>query len=420
MYPHKMTTPTKVLCSFLLFALLSVTGCDDDDTADTANDLDNNHREYAVIATVAPDYSSGAHAVINAEPPRLAQTNLMPTISDLGISTYGRHFYRFERYQADNVSKFDVTAPNQVVWQFSTLDAEDEANGIASSNPYALIVKEDHKGYLLRYGAPTAWIVDPSVTQAGPFKTGSLDLSPYNDADGSPEMTAGVLVDERLFIVMQRLDRNASYVPGEAFVAVFDTRTDTEIATGVDNALGVYGIPLPIKNPVKMQYLPATGLIYIAGVGRYASTWSGTPAEYTGGIVTLDPVTYRVVQVLDDGPVIEGYPDLQFNDLAVVNADQGYFIGLFGRQDAGLFRFNPQTGAVEGAAVAGLFAQDLASIAIDSQAKLWVGIAAADAPGVMIIDTATDGIEEALIGLGGLNPAGVGTGITFCQVAPTQ
>ena len=34
----------------------------------------------------------------------------------------------------------------------------------------------------------TVWIVNPSATTSGEFKIGELDLSPYADSDGIPEM----------------------------------------------------------------------------------------------------------------------------------------------------------------------------------------------------------------------------------------
>jgi hypothetical protein len=79
--------------------------------------------QTAVVATVAADWSSGAHSAISVDPtggPRTAQNELLPTISDITVSAYGKYFYRMERSGANNVAKFDINEPQTVIWQFST------------------------------------------------------------------------------------------------------------------------------------------------------------------------------------------------------------------------------------------------------------------------------------------------------------
>ncbi len=82
--------------------------------------------QTAVVATVAADYGSGAHSTISVDPvggPRIAQNDLLPTIiSDISVASYGTYFYRIERFNADNVMKFDINAPDTPIWQYSTLD----------------------------------------------------------------------------------------------------------------------------------------------------------------------------------------------------------------------------------------------------------------------------------------------------------
>ena len=130
---------------------------------------------------------------------------------------YGKYFYRIERYQADNVTKFDVAAPGTVIWQYSTLDDGETV----SSNPYDLVFASETKAYLLRWGRSTAWIVNPSATTQADFKIGELDLSAYADyADGVPGMAAGLILDGKLFIIMQNIDQSGDYTPGTPYVAV--------------------------------------------------------------------------------------------------------------------------------------------------------------------------------------------------------
>ena len=61
-------------------------------------------------------------------------------------------------------------------------------------------------------------------------------------------------------------------------------------------------------------------------------------------------------------------------------------------------------------AVGGLFGRNLTNIAVDANDKLWVGVGDFSAPGMTVIDTANDSVEEALIGTA-LNPGKT----VFCE-----
>ncbi len=395
------------LSALMAIALILSMGCsDDNDDSSNPSNLDNT-QELALIPTVAPDYSSGAHAVVQATAPYQAQAGLAPTISDISISTDGRFFYRMERLQSDSITKFDVLAPSAPIWQFSTIDSADQQAGVNSANPYALVPLADNKAYLIRYGAHTIWIVDPSVTQQGELKKGTLDLSAYGDADAIAEMVTGVIAEGKLFVFMQRLDRTSGWQPGTAYTAIFDTQTDIEIDTGSGNPLGLPGIALPVENPAKVQYRPEEKAIYVVGTGGY-----GSPPTYTGGIARIDVDSFETTKIVADGDLFANSNPMQITDFAILDNDQGYLVGYHGYQDNSLYRFNPSTGEVLPDPVAGQQHVNLPSIAIDSQQQLWVGTSS----GVLVIDTATDEIKQDVIDLDGLTPASVGTGISFCQV----
>jgi len=319
--------------------------------------------QTAVVATVATDWSSGAHSTISVDPvggPRTAQNELFPTGSDITVSAYGNYFYRFERSGANNATKFDINAPDTVIWQFSTEGVD------TNSNPYGLVFVSSDKAYLLRYGSTKAWIVNPSATTEAGFKIGELDLGSYADADGFPEMAGGVIVGNKLFIILQRLESWASTVT--PYIAVFDITTDTEIDTGIPNPDGVLGIPLDIRDPLAIQYLAENNTIYVQGIGSYF------PVEYTGGIVSIDPDTYATAMVLDDG-TDANHPYGQISGMAIVSAAKGYFVGYDGWGDNTLYSFDPATGVV-GSSVAGLENKSIAGMESgvypDDNDMLWI------------------------------------------------
>ncbi len=353
--------------------------------------------QVAIVATSASDYTSGAHALVTVDPvggPRTIQDNLLPTISDIGVAAYENYFYRIERFQADNITKFDVAAPSTPIYQYSVLDSGDTV----TANPHAMIFVNDQKAYVLRYGKTKAWIVNPSAASAADFKTGELDLSAYADSDGIPEMDNGVIVDGVLYITLQRLDRNDNYAPSNtAYVALFDTATDAEIDTGITNTDGVIGIPLPVKNTSAIQYLAENDTIYVQGVGDYGSSWSSRDPEYSGGIVTIDPATYATALLVDDGDDTD-HPYGNISGMIIVSADKGYFIGYDGWGDNTLYGFSPTTGTVAGSVSSDLTGKNIAGMQsgayLDENDMLWV-CNQTDSQ-LIILNTADDTIDETI------------------------
>lgn len=352
--------------------------------------------QTGVVSTVAADYSSAAHAVISVDPvggPRAVRSKLLPTLtSDITVNAYKNFFYRIERFQADNVAKFDISAPETPIWQFSTNDPGETG----SSNPYDLLFVSDQKAYLLRYGKTLAWIVNPSAGTAAEFKIGELDLGAYADADGIPEMSAGVIAGDRVFIALQRLDQDNGWVPSNtAYLAVFDMATDQEIDTGVPNSDGVKGIPLPIRNIGAVQYIAETERVYVQGAGDYGSSWTGRAPAYTGGIAAVDPRDYTVDMVLDDGDG-DNHPYGNISGVGIISAEKGYFVGYAGWSDNTLYAFNPTTGEVSGPANDDLKQKNIAGMEAgayaDNRGRLWV-CNQTDAE-VVILNTADDTVDE--------------------------
>jgi hypothetical protein len=319
--------------------------------------------QTAVVVTAAADYSSGAHSVVSADPvggPRTAQNNLVPTGSDLTVASYGDYFYRIERSNANNITKFAIDAPDTVIWQYST-----EGNDI-NSNPHDLVFASAEKAYLLRYGTTTAWIVDPTAEDEADFKTGEIDLSAYADGDGNPEMHSGIIVEGYLYITLQRIDSTGgwgNYVYNTAYAAVIDTTNDQEVDTG-QGAGGLLGIPLPVLNPGTIQYVADNDTVYVQGVGEYT-------VASPGGIGTIDPTTCATALILA-GDATYG----AISGMMIVSPTKGYFVGYAGWGDNTLYTFDPSATAPSGTAVSGLSNINIAGmesgVYVDKNNMLWV------------------------------------------------
>lgn len=363
--------------------------------------------QNAVIATAEADYSGGAISIVPVDPDETTGTRdpvnelLAQTTSDITVASYGRYFYLICRYGTNTVAKFDIDSPygDDCIWQYST--EGDETN----SNPYDMIFVSSEKAYLIRYGSTKAWIVNPSAESEEEFKTGELDLSAYGEdgateSDSDPEMAGGVIADGKLFIIMQRLK---GYDPTDlkAYVAVFDIETDEEINTGKGEG-ELKGIPLDIKDPLAIQYLEENDTLYVQGPGTFYPDYY-PDCEGTGGIVSIDPETYEVEMVLDDGEA-DDMPYGAISGMAIVSSTKGYFVGYDGYDYSTylsittLYSFDPSADSPTGTEISGLVDKSIAGmesgIYTDKNGMLWV-CNQTDAQ-VEILDPSTDTIEESV------------------------
>lgn len=379
----------------------------------TVNPANADSTQTGVVATAASDYSSYAVSTISVDPkagPRTAVNNLLAGSNGATVKAFGQYYYRIQQFQSDSVTKVAVAAPNTPIWQYSTQDPSE----VNSSNPYDLVFVNSTKAYLIRYGSTKVWIVNPSATSEAGFKIGELNLSAYTDADGAPDMCCGVIANGKLFIVLQRL---VDWCPSEiAYVAVFDTTTDTEINTGMGSGSKI-GIPLTIKNPNSIQYIAQNNRIYVQGIGSYPGGSCDPVYEYTGGIESINPVTYASAIVLDDGNA-STHPYGAISGMLIASPTKGYFVGYAGWGNNTLYAFNPTTGEVSGA-LSGFTNINISGMNsgtyLDKNDMMWV----CDSTNalVKIVDTADNTLNESVST--NLNPQAVAFCTRGTPLAPT-
>lgn len=384
------------LAKFLTLLALSglLQGCLEDDDSAAQNEPQPTVTETPDTATtpqlvaVGPsaDFSTGSHALIDTEAPYVSQHSLAADSgSDLTISAYKHYFYRIDRSGA-SIAKFALQAPETPIWQCSTG---------AFSNPYQVIHVNDERAYVLRYGAAELWEINPNIADSSAcesgFKTAEIDLSGF-DADGTPDMAAAVIVDNYLFVALQRL---TFFTPvQESQVVVINTATNALVDT--DASLnGLQAITLLGKNPLSLQYLASTDRVYVQSVGKYDSTaFGGTPAEYSGGIDRIDPTTFTVDQLLDDTA-----QTAQISALHIHNENLGFLVSYGGYKNNTLYAFDPQSGVIEEdsdgnlLAIAGLAGQNISGLLAGSGDQLWLLVDS----GLTLLNSATRQIEAILI-----------------------
>lgn len=329
-------------------------------------------KDAAVIATRAPDFSSGAVSLAELVAPFAAQNSLNGTTSDIAVRSGGDHYFLIERFMSNRIKRYSAASPTTLVYSYSTQDAGDTVD----SNPYDLLTVSPTKAYLLRYGSGKLWIVNPSATTEANFKIGEIDLSAY-DADGVPEMSAGLIRNGRLYVAMQRLENFASVKNG--YVAVIDVATNQEITTGAGTA-PLKGVELPVRNPINLVADPGSNDLLVVADGGFQNF----APVYEGGILRLNTGTFATTLLLDDGTEAD-HPRGQITGLALASATRGYFVGStgFGNNQT-LYRFNPTTAAAP-VAVAGLANVGISTVAIAPDGNLWVGRTEDSAPGVNVL-----------------------------------
>lgn len=337
--------------------------------------------DFAFVATRSSDFESGRIDRISLDDGNTINGSYPATFSDIVVTNDGKNLYQIGRYKIDSVTRFNALDTSIVDYQYSV-----NGDDAVIANPYAIAFVDQTKAYLTRRGSDNLWIIDPSPESEAGFKIGELDLGAY-DTD-LPNMTDAIVVDGKLFVLIERLleQPSGAQIPDKsAYIAVFDTSTDTEIQT-TQGSNDLKGIELIVRNPTALQYNQATGEIYVVGRGNFFESSDITTDFHSGGIEVIDPTTYEHSLLIDDGTDADnnGY----FTDAVVINAQLGYLVTYTGYQSSTLRTFNPITGLLTDDLFEGLQDTDITLIAEGSDAHLWVGVSG-ETPGFMRIDLAT-------------------------------
>jgi len=250
------------------------------------------------VATTSADFGTGSAAYLpaDADEPRV---NLLNIHSDAGVGYYDGMVYVVNRLGQDNILVLDLDPAEPITpfFQFSV------GNG---TNPQEIEFVSAEKAYVSLNETDYVLIVNP---QDG-SELGRIDLSGFADADGLSEPAQMALVGDRLFVGIQRLDRDNFWNPaGQSYLAVIDTQTDALI--DVDPATdGVQGIELASTNPGDILVLGDQ--LVIAEVGGYV--------ELEGGIELIDANSFSSQGLVITEEALGG----QIGEITMVSATRGY------------------------------------------------------------------------------------------------
>jgi len=356
----------------------------------------------AVVQTIAPDYSSSEVAYIDFNTQTVTGDYYVKDKSDYTLTSYGTDVYHIGRRFIDTVTKYNSAQPDAEVFSFTTQDEGDAS----SRNPYTLVFANANKAYLIRYASSKVWVVNPNAADQSEFKIGELDLSAYvpeNNANGTPSPSAGVVVDGKLYITMQRL--SDSFKTNPAYVAVYDVATDVEVETDHNSDDNVKGILLTGRNPLEHNIKAAFGDVYITSRSTYGNTDLSLSM-----IEKIETSDYSLSKVLSAADITDNV-DAFISTSEIVSTTKGYFVASKAGFNAdnvwtttsGLYEFNPSTGAIINSNVAETGSEEIAFISVDKSDFLWVSTRTPSAPGIDVINTKTNTKEGTRL-LTHLNP----------------
>ncbi len=321
--------------------------------------------EYAFITTT--DYSSGSSSVIYLDGSYTVAADVEALHSDAVSRYYEGLIYVINRMGGDNIQVLDPGDGFSTIRQFSVG---------AGSDPHDIAFRSGTKAYVPRCNETDILIVNP---QSGAH-TGSIDLSSFADGDGIPEMDCMILVGDRLFVSIQRLDRNNYWLPvPPSYIAVIDTKADTLLDCDPETP-GIQAIELSGTDPYNdIHYDPYSGLLYVTCIG-----WWGM---IDCGVETIDPTT-----LCSEGYMLsESAAGGDINDIALFSANTGYAVVTNASFDNLLVRFDPSTGELTDT----LYTPSgyvLSDIEISPGGELFLCDRTAIDPGVRVYDAQT-GLE---------------------------
>ena len=345
---------------------------------------ENDTPAFALVQTVAPDYSVFEVATLDAQSQQVVGGYYIKNGGDYVLNSYQSDVFHIGRFGTDTIEKYNAVDLDSQVWSYSTQDDQDSN----SRNPYAIISASSTKAYLIRYGSDKVWVVNPQAEQAEDFKIGELDLAGYvptNNSSNTPNPSAAAITDGKLFIAMQRM--SDAFSPNTAYVAVFDVSTDQELETSANTDDNVKGIPLVGLNPLINSVTSFDNNVYITTRNSY----SGVDLSMSQ-IEVIDTVNYSLDTVLS-AQDIEGNTAGFINASVVVSASKGYFVAnetFFSPsyfELSTVYQFNPSTGNILEANVAETGTEQISHIALDSADFLWLSVSNPTSPGVDIVDT---------------------------------
>jgi hypothetical protein len=315
----------------------------------------------AIVSLASCDFATGGLAAVDVDDFTVLEHVIGSVEADSVVRVRDNRVFVVNRYSGSSVQEIDPNDALKTLWR---------CNVGAGSNPHDIALIAPDKAYVTRYDATSIAIVDPSVGKSCEgFVRGYIDLSPWADADGIPEMDQMVRVGDRVFVAVQRLDRDDFFRPAtNGALVVLDITTDAAVGA----------IELELANP----FTETKGLVYDAALERILVGGPGTLFSdlEDGGIEAVDPKSLTSLGVLLSGADLGG----DLGDFAMVGSRRGYAIVAAANFEASVVEFDLDAGI--GAAPLITSPLLLSDIEVTNDGHLWVADRDCIDPGLRVFD----------------------------------
>ena len=315
---------------------------------------------------IATDFESGVLQTARVSAPHRIGRPPDPIHSDAVLRIAGDRAYVVNRLGGDNLQTLDPARGLRTIQECST--------GVGS-NPHDVAVVDRHHAYVTRYDNDRLWVVDPEARDCERgFRLAAIDLSSYADADGLPEMDQLLLDGSRLYVTLQRLDRNRNFAPTDhSALVVIDTLTNTVLGVKPLDGRNAFG------DASGIQREPGTGRLLINQAGNIYQTGDGWIERVDPDLAAIAPSEHLIGEDVLGGNV---------TDFVIASASIGYAIVLTDDLTNRLVKFEyvPAPGRV--LKTLHVSQQYLPDIALAPDGTLWLADRTRADPGIRIFDPA--------------------------------
>lgn len=317
------------------------------------------------VYVLTKDSSGGESDSLEILPPWTATQNVEPVSDDAVV----RYFYGLHYVVNRSAGTIQVIDPDK----FKTIRTISVG---AASMPHDILVVAPDRAYVSRHDSALLHEIDPT---SGVLRD-SIDLGPLADEDGLPEMSMLALDGNHLFVQIQRIDRNVTFLPVRpSYLGVIDIRTNQVIDVDPETH-GVQGVALTGTIPSFRMQVNHTG----------RRLFVSTPAQrldVSGGIEEVDLDTLQSLGFV--------YPEeragIDLGGFVMFDLDRGYVIGhtdIVASSHLGFFHRDPGVPG-QGEIHTSLYVHN-DQLAYDAATEqVFYPDATASPPGIHVFDTLT-------------------------------
>lgn len=229
---------------------------------------DYTQNDYVFILCSEYDYTAGNLSLMSMEPTWEHDDCLEAMCGDAIARYYDGLIYIINRWGCDNIQVMDPLNGFETIMQFSTG---------SGSNPQDICVVGPNRAFVSLYEETGLWEVNPATGE----RTDVIDLAPLADPDGIPEMSGLAVSGNRLYVALERRNRDNYWLPEQpAYLAVIDLDSNTLLDMDAQSP-GIQGIVLAASPYGMIITDPLTGDLLIGEVGLYGAV--------DGGVERIDP-----------------------------------------------------------------------------------------------------------------------------------